>query len=190
MTSEANRQEDETVASNLQVNAGPGSVGPPGGTPGGGGAASNLTTLNTASLAPVTSGIQTALAAEQNYQEMQRMDLTLAALASLARAVSAYPGRKNLLWLSAEFPIRFSPDFLPKNRASDEAAGGFQRNSHAQDLRAKAPPVRATAALLTASQVAVYRLIFAEPSVRARAWMSRRGTRTVQTLGYGTCGTS
>lgn len=156
MTSEANRQEDETVASNLQVNAGPGSVGPPGGTPGGGGRSSNLTTVNTAALAPVASGIQTALAAEQNYQEMQRMDLTLAALASLARAVSAYPGRKNLLWLSAEFPIRFSPDFLPKSRASDEAAGGFQRNTHAQDLRAKAPPVRATAALLTASQVAVY----------------------------------
>ena len=156
MTSEASRQQDETVASNLQVNAGPGSVGPPGGTPGGGGAPSNLTTVNTAALAPVASGIQTALAAEQNYQEMQRMDLTLAALASLARAVSAYPGRKNLLWLSAEFPVRFSPDFLPKSQAGEESAGGFQRSSHAQDLRAKAPPVRATAALLTASQVAVY----------------------------------
>src|SRR5260370_25569539 len=87
---------------------------------------------------------------------MQRMDLTLTALASLARAVSAYPGRKNLLWLSAEFPIRFSPDFLPKSRASDEAAGGFQRNSHAQELRAKAPPLPPTAAMPTASQVAVY----------------------------------
>ena len=58
MTSEANRQDTETLASNLQVNAGPGSVGPPGGTPGGGGAASNLTTVNTASLAPVASGIR------------------------------------------------------------------------------------------------------------------------------------
>src|ERR1051325_4193252 len=36
MTSESSRQADETVASNLQANAGPGSVGPPGGTPGGG----------------------------------------------------------------------------------------------------------------------------------------------------------
>ncbi len=152
VTSEASRQQDETLASNLQVNAGPGSIGPPGDAPGGGGGA----TVNTAALAPVASGIQTALAAEQNYQEMQRMDLTLAALASLARAVSAYPGRKNLLWLSAEFPVRFSPDFLPKSQAGEESAGGFQRSSHAQDLRAKAPPVRATAALLTASQVAVY----------------------------------
>jgi len=82
-----------------------------------------------------------------------------AALASLARAVSAYPGRKNLLWLSAEFPVRFSPDFLPKSQAGEESAGGFQRSSHAQDLRAKAPPVRATAALLTASQVAVYPIL-------------------------------
>jgi len=34
-----------------------------------------------------------------------RARLTLAALAELARATSGYPGRKNLLWLSASFPL-------------------------------------------------------------------------------------
>jgi VWFA-related protein len=149
MTSEASRQADEVIASNLQVNAGPGSVGP-GSSPGGG------QTVNTAALAPVATGIQNALVAEQNAQEMQRMDLTLAALGSLARAVSAYPGRKNLLWLSASFPIRFGPDFLPTSQASAISNGGFQSSNHAAEFHAIAPPVRQIAALLTASQVAVY----------------------------------
>jgi VWFA-related protein len=94
MTSEQQRQDDEVVASNLQVNAGAGPMGPSGG--GGGSPA------NTAILAPVASGIQKALWAEQNSQQTQRMELTLGALQALARAVSAYSGRKNLLWLSAE----------------------------------------------------------------------------------------
>lgn len=154
MTSESSRQADETVASNLQANAGPGSVGPPGGTPGGG--ANTPQGANSAMLAPVAAGIQRAMVSEQNYQQLQRMDLTLAALSELARGVSAYPGRKNLLWLSAEFPIRFGPDFIPRNQASELAAGGFQSSNRGDDLRAKAPPVRETAALLTASQIAVY----------------------------------
>jgi VWFA-related protein len=34
-----------------------------------------------------------------------RADITVAALLELARAVSGYPGRKNLLWLSESFPV-------------------------------------------------------------------------------------
>jgi VWFA-related protein len=150
MTTEQERQADEIVASNLQVNAGPGSTGPSGGAGGTGGS------VNTAMLAPVVSGIQNALISEQNYQQTQRMEFTLAALQALARAVSAYPGRKNLLWLSAEFPIRFGPNFVPVNAVSELAQAGIDRSNRIENVQVKAPPVRETAALLTASQIAVY----------------------------------
>lgn len=40
----------------------------------------------------------------------ERLRITLRAFRSLANAVSGYPGRKNLLWLSEAFPVRFSPE--------------------------------------------------------------------------------
>ncbi len=145
MTSEQDREADEITASNLQVNAA--------GLTGGGG----ISTENTAMpMAPVVRGIQKALLSEQNYQQTLRMEMTLTALQSLARALSAYPGRKNLLWLSAEFPIRFGPNFAPTNAVSDQARGGLENSTRVQDVRVEAPPIQETAALLTASQIAVY----------------------------------
>ena len=141
MTSEQDRQAAEITASNLQANA----AGPAGGG-----------SVDTAVLAPVVQGIQKALLSEQNYQQTLRMEMTLAALQSLARALSAYPGRKNLLWLSAEFPIRFGPNFAPTNAVSDQARGGLDNSTRIQDVRVEAPPIQETAALLTSSQIAVY----------------------------------
>src|SRR5258708_39214073 len=37
-------------------------------------------------------------------QTDQRVSMTLAALKSLARTLSGYPGRKNLIWVSSNFP--------------------------------------------------------------------------------------
>ena len=34
-----------------------------------------------------------------------RVDITLAALSSIARSLAAFPGRKNLIWISDEFPL-------------------------------------------------------------------------------------
>jgi VWFA-related protein len=49
------------------------------------------------------------LKAEEGNQDAIRRDnrgyITVAALAELARATSGYPGRKNLLWLSEDFPV-------------------------------------------------------------------------------------
>jgi VWFA-related protein len=145
MTGEAQRQNDEITASNLAVNAAPG-IGAPQGQ-----ASTNLSAI-----APVAQALQNSLVDEQVNQQAQRMDFTLAALQSLARAVSAYPGRKNLLWLSSEFPIRFSPTFLPVNTASRQALNGLDAARKADALKNQAPPVQKTAALLTASEVAVY----------------------------------
>jgi VWFA-related protein len=71
-----------------------------------------------------------------------RFHLTLATLNALARAVSGYSGRKNLLWLSGNFPLRLDQEFVTNNRAG--MGGRFSSD------------VRETAALLAASQVAVY----------------------------------
>jgi len=131
MTSEADRQFAEIGAANLDAN-----------TSAGGGS----------SPAPsMADAIKKALAGEHDYQGIQRMGLTLDALASLARAVSAYPGRKNLLWLSGEIPLHFGPDFQVVEQAGQQSTG-----IHAGDLQAQTPPIHETAALFTASQIAVY----------------------------------
>jgi VWFA-related protein len=145
MTSEQERQDWEILGSNLQANAGPGSI------------RSGSGLSSTAVIAPIADTIQSVLISEQNYQQTVRMEFTLAALQSLARALSAYPGRKNLLWLSTEFPIRFGANFVPINHASQQAQAGIDNNdTRLRDLNVQSPPIKETAALLTASQIAVY----------------------------------
>lgn len=43
----------------------------------------------------------------------RNMENTLAALNLLAQALSGYPGRKNLIWLSEAFPMQLFPDLFP-----------------------------------------------------------------------------
>ncbi|MGA7156146.1 MAG: VWA domain-containing protein [Acidobacteriaceae bacterium] len=69
-----------------------------------------------------------------------RRELTLGALNQLARYLSGFPGRKNLIWLSASFPIGIDP-------AED---GGF---AHSQVLDDE---FRDTVNLLAFNRVAVY----------------------------------
>ena len=90
--------------------------------------------------------IERALADEDSFQGVQRMGLTLAALASLARSVSAYPGRKNLLWLTAEIPLRLGPDFQLSEQASQQATGNSQAGNHNAGLQRQASPLQETAA--------------------------------------------
>jgi VWFA-related protein len=40
------------------------------------------------------------------------MDITITGLNSLARALAGYPGRKNLIWVSAGFPITLFPEVI------------------------------------------------------------------------------
>ncbi|MGH9788205.1 MAG: VWA domain-containing protein [Candidatus Acidiferrales bacterium] len=69
-----------------------------------------------------------------------RVKTTLAALRIIARAVAGYPGRKNLIWVSAAFPFTFIPE-----------------DSENYDLlRFYADDIRRTAGSLTDAQVAVY----------------------------------
>jgi VWFA-related protein len=135
LTSEADRQDLEISAASLDNNTSPR------GSP-----ASSASPDSS-----MAAAIARALGEEQDHQQIQRMGLTLDALATLARAVSAYPGRKNLLWLSGEIPLLFGPDFQIFEQAGQQSTG-----VHAGDLQAQTPPIHETAALFTASQIAVY----------------------------------
>jgi VWFA-related protein len=147
MTSEAQTQQEEIGATSLESIGAPASVGPAGGT--GTGA--------TMPIAPVGQAIRNALASEDTFQELERMGLTISALDVLARAVAGYPGRKNLIWLSSQFPIMFGPNMNPYNQATQTLnATGGTLNHQLHNLEYDTPPLAQTSALLAAAQVAVY----------------------------------
>lgn len=50
---------------------------------------------------------------EGTEQLDRRVQYTLEGLAELAKNLSGYPGRKNLIWISAAFPIGIAPDDAP-----------------------------------------------------------------------------
>jgi VWFA-related protein len=70
-----------------------------------------------------------------------RVDYTVAALGYIAQTLSGYPGRKNLIWISAAFPFDVNPNF--------QVAGAFDWQSHSAD-------VAKVADALINSQVAIY----------------------------------
>jgi len=145
LSPETQQQQEEILATTLENLAGPASTGP------------NASPSTTA-IAPIGQAIRNALAAQDSFQKYERMGLTLNALDALAQAVSGYPGRKNLIWLSAEFPIAFGPDLTPYNEASRPRNTGRQAetNNQMRDLEVETPGVRHTAALLAAARMAVY----------------------------------
>jgi len=73
-----------------------------------------------------------------------RVKMTLDALRAIARHVSGYPGRKNLIWLSSAFPLAINPD------ANLTMVARFSGNrSYVDDLTA-------VSSALTDAQIAVY----------------------------------
>lgn len=79
----------------------------------------------------------------QSFQIADRANYTLAAFEALSRAVSGYPGRKNLIWLSAGFPIQIMAD--PTNETQP-----WRNSKNFQSTLAEA------GALLAKSRIAVY----------------------------------
>src|SRR5215469_6554262 len=77
------------------------------------------------------------------FQTDLRVQYTLDALNSLARSLSGYAGRKNLIWISEAFPISIDPDLTL-------TTGSFN------SMRNYAPQVAEAAENLTDAQIAVY----------------------------------
>jgi VWFA-related protein len=61
-----------------------------------------------------------------------RVRTTLDALRAIARHVSGYPGRKNLIWISTSFPLTIAPDATAAHQL------GFEGNRSYEDLVAVA----------------------------------------------------
>ncbi|HEY6350956.1 MAG TPA: VWA domain-containing protein [Candidatus Angelobacter sp.] len=78
-----------------------------------------------------------------SFQTDLRVQYTLDALNSLARALSGYAGRKNLIWISEAFPISIDPDLTL-------STGSFT------SMRNYAPQIADAAENLTDAQIAVY----------------------------------
>jgi VWFA-related protein len=72
-----------------------------------------------------------------------RVKYTLDAMNSLARMLSGYPGRKNLIWVSEAFPLSIDPDLTL-------SVGSFD------SMRSYAPEVAETAEHMVDAQIAVY----------------------------------
>ena len=117
----------------------------------------------------------------QVAQTAQRVQYTMQALNLLGRYLSSLPGRKNLIWFSASFPLNYLPD--SNNAQEFMAVADFQDD------------VRKTTDLLARSQVAVYPVdgrgllnneaSDASQSERAAAAMAGSGARQTARTGPG-----
>ena len=108
------------------------------GAPAGPGGAIDTATMTYAQTARITQSYNDYEA----FRITDRAVFTLEAMRGLARAVSGYPGRKNLVWLSGSFPVQIEPD---------PASTDPFRNEHGFEDQ-----IRATDSLLATSRVAVY----------------------------------
>ncbi len=86
--------------------------------------------------------IQQVLAEEAVRLTETRARITLQSMQELARYLAAFPGRKNVMWVSGTFPIAFLPD-------SDMPDPFFSL----ADFRGE---IRRTADLLTSARIAIY----------------------------------
>jgi VWFA-related protein len=99
---------------------------------------------------PVTpASILDSLGDENNSQTDIRVRSTLLSLQALATMVAGYSGRKNLIWLSADFPIIFGPGF-------DLAFVSAPGSRHAVNANSYVDELHKTSAVLASSQIAVY----------------------------------
>ena len=101
------------------------------------------TTFDTTSLAYAQAArISQGYNDHEAFRTTDRAIFTLAAMRGLAQAVSGYPGRKNLIWLSGSFPVEIEPD--PASTDPFRNFRGFEDQ------------IRTTDSLLATSRVAVY----------------------------------
>jgi VWFA-related protein len=78
-----------------------------------------------------------------SFQTDLRVTTTLTALAAIARSLSGYPGRKNLIWISEAFPVSIDPNM--------ELSGDVFAGTRNYGLE-----IAATADAMTDAQIAIY----------------------------------
>ncbi len=125
---------------------------------------SPLTPTNSAIMA--VNGLQQFQNAQGSYVHDRRVEITLNAMDTLARALAGIPGPKSVVWLTGSFPFTLIPqnrdvsgaelaNVLPgmdEERLGARAAGtvaAAERQSHSEEIQQ-------TAARLAAAQIAIY----------------------------------
>ncbi len=93
-------------------------------------------------LAETAANLKQFEAEQSAFQIRLRIKYTLDAFSQIARYLSGFPGRKNLIWFSGSFPLSISPD--------DSLLNPFAVLADSES------EYRETATLLSRSQVAVY----------------------------------
>jgi VWFA-related protein len=86
----------------------------------------------------------------------QRVTATLEALQIIARSVSAYPGRKNLVWLSGSFQIRLRPSSNGYLSVEERTAQALAPVSDLYNTTRYEDAIRAVTTLLANARIAVY----------------------------------
>ncbi len=95
----------------------------------------------------------------------RRVEITAEALTSIGRYVAGYPGRKNLLWISSNFPIKLNGSLLAagsprlsavENRPIDSADNSPTLVDDDSGYSSYAAQIRRTANVLSDAKVAVY----------------------------------
>ena len=86
--------------------------------------------------------MQEFLTEQTNYENRQRVEMTLDALQQVARYLGGFPGRKNVIWFSGSFPFSLLPS--PGRGYDQSFPEGFTEN------------IRRTTNMLAAAQVAIY----------------------------------
>lgn len=114
-----------------------------------------LNLSQTTANAPAAQGVQQVAQRLQEFEDEQiaaqtdaRVQITLAALRSIARTAAGFPGRKVLIWVSGAFPISLEPEQF--------STGNLRNVSGLGQSRYYAEQVQSTAALLADAQVAIY----------------------------------
>jgi VWFA-related protein len=108
---------------------------------GGGGVADTLSGMGP-DMAEAAANLAQFDAMNQSFETDMRVRYTLDAFHTLGRYLSAFPGRKNLIWFSGSFPL----DIMPDATLGDPFSAALQFEGEFRD----------TTDLLTRSQVAVY----------------------------------
>jgi VWFA-related protein len=85
-----------------------------------------------------------------------RAQRTLAALKLLSRRLAGYPGRKNLIWLSAGFPIQITSEVVQLSTDNDSLAQGTATSPQVRVEKSYENDLHQLAAELTDAQVSVY----------------------------------
>ena len=133
-----------------EMGGSPGQNDIPGGAPtanlsGGGSSTGGTPTGGSAALMAMKVALMQRWEKEQYAESVDvRVKLTLDALRTIARHVSGYPGRKNLIWISSAFPLAILPD-----QSATLAAKFVGTRNYAEEISA-------VASALTDAQIAVY----------------------------------